>query len=104
MALGGLSVALLRPRISLCGPLLSVGRTSLFVYWVHLEIAFGLLAKPIAHRLALPAWALGFFVLCAAMAALSVPWQNARRRFAERAIPRARIEEGSAKPATFTSA
>jgi hypothetical protein len=37
------------------------------------------------------------------MAALSVPWQNARRRFATRAIPRARIDEASAKPATFTS-
>jgi uncharacterized membrane protein len=104
LALGGLSIALVRPRVALRGPLLSLGRTSLFVYWVHLEIAFGLLAKPIAHRLALPAWALGFVALCAAMAALSVPWQNARRRFAERAIPRARIEEGSAKPATFTSA
>jgi hypothetical protein len=73
------------------------------VYWVHLEIAFGLVAKPIAHRLSLPAWALGFVALCALMAALSVPWQNARRRFATRAIPRARIDEASAKPATFTS-
>lgn len=104
LALGGLSTALVRPGAPLRGPLLSLGRTSLFVYWVHLEIAFGLLAKPIAHRLALPAWALGFVALCAAMAALAVPWQNARRRFVERAFPRASIEEGSAKPATFTSA
>lgn len=103
LALGGLSIALVRPRVPLRGPLLSLGRTSLFVYWVHLEFAFGLVAKPIAHRLALPAWALGFVALCALMAALSVPWQNARQRFSTRAIPRARIDEASAKPANFSS-
>jgi uncharacterized membrane protein len=103
LALGGLACALVRPHAVVRGPLLSLGRTSLFVYWVHLEIAFGLVAKPIAHRLALPAWALGFVVLSAAMSALSVLWLSARQRFAAR-MPIARIDEANAKPATFTSA
>lgn len=38
-------------------PLVLLGQTSLFVYWVHVEIVYGYLTKAIYHRL--PLWASG---------------------------------------------
>jgi uncharacterized membrane protein len=34
--------------------LATLGRSSLFVYWIHVEMVYGLLARPIRHQLALP--------------------------------------------------
>jgi uncharacterized membrane protein len=42
-------------------PLVLFGQTSLFVYWVHVEIVYGYLTKPIYHRL--PLWAAGIGVV-----------------------------------------
>jgi hypothetical protein len=53
-------------------PLLQFGHTSLFVYWVHVELAYGVLASPVRGRLPL-AWSyVGFLVFTAAMLAASV--------------------------------
>ncbi len=44
-------------------PLLQFGHTSLFVYWIHVELAYGVLASPLKGNLPLPwAWVafLGF--------------------------------------------
>lgn len=38
------------------------GRSSLFVYWIHVEMVYGLLASPIRHQLALPVVALAYAV------------------------------------------
>ncbi|MDQ3069416.1 MAG: acyltransferase [Acidobacteriota bacterium] len=46
-------------------PLVLLGQTSLFVYWVHVEIVYGYLTKPIYHLL--PLWA-----SCAGVLALTV--------------------------------
>ena len=61
-----------------------LGTTSLFVYWVHLELVYGKLARPLLGRLTLPTTFAGFAVLTAAMLALSVgktrftAWRAAR--------------------------
>jgi uncharacterized membrane protein len=52
-----------------------LGRTSLLVYWVHVEIVYGFGTKPIHKQLSLPVTTLAFFVLTAAMLALSV-WKT----------------------------
>ena len=71
LVLGGLAVGLSRPRVPLRSALLTLGRASLFVYWVHLEFAFGILAKPIAHRLPLLTWPLDLALLIVSMTALA---------------------------------
>lgn len=44
------------------GPLLVFGRTSLFVYWVHVELAYGAFSYPIRGALTLP-WAVAAYLL-----------------------------------------
>jgi hypothetical protein len=60
-------------------PLVVFGQTSLFVYWVHVELAYGVFSFPIRHTLTLP-WSLvayvvfaGFMLLCA------VAWRGRAR-------------------------
>jgi uncharacterized membrane protein len=45
-------------------PLLQFGRTSLFVYWIHVELAYGVLASPLKRNLPLP-WAWVAFLVFA---------------------------------------
>jgi uncharacterized membrane protein len=41
-------------------PLVDFGRSSLFVYWVHVELVYGLLSRPISRTLSLPSALAGF--------------------------------------------
>lgn len=67
-ALLGLALALARPAARvIAAPVLALGRTSLLVYWVHLEFAFGAASRPLARKLDFNAWAIGTLVLTAAM-------------------------------------
>jgi hypothetical protein len=45
--------------------MVTFGRSSLFVYWIHVEMVYGMIAQPIKH--ALPLWLdqLGWAALCA---------------------------------------
>ena len=51
-------------------PLQQLGRTSLFVYWIHIEMIYGLAVRPLHHSLSFPAAALSippfaaFMLLC----------------------------------------
>jgi uncharacterized membrane protein len=56
-------------------PFVLLGQTSLFVYWVHVELVYGYLTKPISHRLPLWASALGVIPLTVVMYYLA---KNAR--------------------------
>lgn len=40
-----------RPRQFACGPLLQLGRSSLFVYWIHVPLVYGWVSWPLHHRL-----------------------------------------------------
>jgi uncharacterized membrane protein len=61
------------------GPLLLFGRTSLFVYWVHVEIAFGFISYPLHSRLRLP-WAIAGFVLVTVIMYLAALWWSGRAK------------------------
>lgn len=65
--------------------ILSLGRHSLIVYVVHLEIAFGLPCSPIRETLDFGGWAVGVVLLLAAMIALAF-WLD--RRAARAALAR----------------
>ncbi|HET9264047.1 MAG TPA: heparan-alpha-glucosaminide N-acetyltransferase domain-containing protein [Vicinamibacterales bacterium] len=45
-------------------PVQQLGRTSLFIYWIHVEMVYGLVSRPLHHALALPrvGGAYGLFV------------------------------------------
>lgn len=52
----------LRPTAAHFSPMLVFGHTSLFVYWIHVEMVYGQLTRPLARKLPLP-WALVAFVV-----------------------------------------
>jgi hypothetical protein len=57
-------------------PFLVFGRTSLFVYWVHVELAYGVFSYPIRHALPV-GWAfLAFVLFTAAMYGLARLWER----------------------------
>jgi uncharacterized membrane protein len=54
------------PRNPAWSPMLEFGRSSLFVYWIHVEIAYGIFTYPLHRRL--PVWgSLAAFVAFSAM-------------------------------------
>jgi uncharacterized membrane protein len=53
-------------------PLRQLGRTSLLIYWVHVDICYGFGTRPLQKQLSLPQAALAFLVLCLLMWGLSV--------------------------------
>jgi uncharacterized membrane protein len=104
LVLGGLAIGLSRPRVPLRNGLLTLGRASLFVYWVHLEFAFGILAKPIAHSLALRAWPLALALLIVVMTALASFWSRVRNRLFQAATRIGGADTAVTDPATLTHA
>lgn len=62
------------------GPLLLFGRTSLFVYWVHIEIAFGFLSYPLHNRLPLSLAIAGFVAVTIAMYFAARWWAGRAKR------------------------
>ena len=61
-----------RPRAAGFSPLLQMGRTSLFIYWIHIELIYGLMVRPLHKSLTLgQAW-LGVVIFALAMLAVSL--------------------------------
>jgi uncharacterized membrane protein len=60
-------------------PLVLLGRTSLFVYWVHVELAYGALSYPLHHALSLPQSLTGYAVLTVLMYFLASLWLHRDR-------------------------
>ena len=50
------------------------GRTSLFVYWVHVELAYGVFSTPLHGALSLPAALTAYTLFTAFMLGLAVAW------------------------------
>lgn len=76
------------PWAHLPSPLRQLGRTSLLVYWVHIEIVYGgILAGGLRHRLSVPEASLGLLLLTLAMLALSLAWTKRRPQPGGRALP-----------------
>jgi uncharacterized membrane protein len=57
-------VAYLATRVWEGGPLLEFGRASLFVYWIHVEMAYGVLSLPIHRRLSFEGALAALAVFC----------------------------------------
>ena len=53
-------------------PMRQLGVTSLFIYWIHVEMAYGGLSKPIRGQLSLPVAIVAFLIFLVAMIGLSV--------------------------------
>ncbi|MEP6782822.1 MAG: heparan-alpha-glucosaminide N-acetyltransferase domain-containing protein [Acidobacteriota bacterium] len=53
----------------------TLGRSSLFVYWIHVEMAYGGLSRPLKHALPLEISLLGWVALCALLYAI-VRWKD----------------------------
>jgi len=54
------------PRNPAWSPMLEFGRSSLFVYWIHVEIAYGIFTYPLHHRLPV-AWSFVAFAVFSAL-------------------------------------
>ena len=53
-------------------PILQLGRTSLFIYWIHVEMVYGLVSRPIHRQLTLAESAVAFVLFSAFMLLCSV--------------------------------
>ena len=59
-------------------PLVLFGRTSLFVYWIHVELAYGMLSYPLHKALPLP-WAMVGLVAMFGLMYLAARWWSGRQ-------------------------
>jgi uncharacterized membrane protein len=65
-----------RPTSDHWSPLILLGRSSLFVYWVHVAIAYGAFSAPIHRALSLPAAIAAFILLTLLMIVLTIWWNK----------------------------
>jgi uncharacterized membrane protein len=65
-------------------PMRQLGVTSLFVYWIHVELAYGGFSRPIKHQLSLPVAFATFLVFLTAMLLLSLLKTAIAQRFSGR--------------------
>ncbi len=77
LALGLAWLWMQRPSAARWSPLLVFGRTSLFVYWVHVEIAYGVFTYPIQRSLPLQ-WSIPAFVVFTGLMLLAAIWWERR--------------------------
>jgi fucose 4-O-acetylase-like acetyltransferase len=65
-----------------------LGRTSLLIYWVHVEICYGFATRPLQKRLTFTEAAVAYLLLCLAMYGLSLwktrHWPALRDRLSQR--------------------
>jgi uncharacterized membrane protein len=72
-------------------PMRQLGRTSLLVYWIHVDLCYGLVSARLHHRLSMTWTTVGFLLMTAAMLLVSVLktkyWRGWRRPRAAPAVP-----------------
>jgi uncharacterized membrane protein len=56
-----------RPTAHHFSPLLQVGRTSLFIYWIHVELVYGFISTPLHKNLTLPQACVAFLLFAGLM-------------------------------------
>jgi uncharacterized membrane protein len=76
IALAAAWLWLQRPSSRRWSPLVVFGRTSLFVYWVHVGLAYGAFSAPLHRALSLAGSMVAFFALTLLMLGLAVWWQK----------------------------
>ena len=65
-------------------PLQQLGRTSLFIYWIHVEMIYGLAVRPLHKSMSLPAAWFAVFAFAAFMLVCSVAKERIARRLKAR--------------------
>ena len=85
----------LRPRAERTfSPLQQLGRTSLFIYWIHIELIYGLIVKPLHKSLTLgQAW-IGVLVFTLLMLMASLLKERVAAAWKARARPRWKMVDG----------
>jgi uncharacterized membrane protein len=85
VAVGGAYAWSLRPRsISRWSPLEQLGRTSLFIYWIHIELIYGLMVRPLHKSMMLgEAW-IGVVVFSLLMVIVSLVKERVASRISGR--------------------
>jgi uncharacterized membrane protein len=68
-------------------PLRQLGQTSLLIYWVHVDICYGLISHPLHQHLSMATTTVAFALLVLAMLGLSLLRTRYKRRRAARAKP-----------------
>jgi uncharacterized membrane protein len=68
------------PRWTVPGPLVTMGVGSLFVYWVHVELVYGVAGRAFRHRLSLEGCTIAWLALSLVMYALLLSWNASRPR------------------------
>jgi uncharacterized membrane protein len=86
-----------RARITLA-PLEKLGRSSLFVYWIHVELVYGYAAWPIRHRLPLWQAAAAYAVFCALMYGAVLARDSLVDRWRARGATRPSSQAGNEAP------
>lgn len=76
-------------------PLIQLGRTSLFIYWIHVEMIYGLVSRPIHHSLSLTQALLAYVLFAVFMLGCSI----AKERVVQ-AYGRVRARPATASPAS----
>ena len=67
-------------------PLAQLGRTSLFIYWIHVEMVYGLISLPLHHALSLPAALAAYVAFCGFMLVCSLLKDAVAERYRARAV------------------
>jgi uncharacterized membrane protein len=60
------------PRVAAWSPMLEFGRSSLFVYWIHVELAYGIFSYPLHRRLTVEGSLIAYTLFSALMFGASV--------------------------------
>jgi fucose 4-O-acetylase-like acetyltransferase len=67
-------------------PLVQLGRTSLFIYWIHVEMVYGLISLPLHRALSVPAVFAAYIAFCGFMLLCSLLKDAAVERYRARAF------------------
>ena len=67
-------------------PLSQLGRTSLFIYWIHVELLYGLISRPWHRGLTFAQAGMAYLIFCALMLACSIGKERLAARFARPAV------------------
>jgi uncharacterized membrane protein len=57
-------------------PMAVFGQTSLFVYWIHVEIVYGFPTYPLRHELSIAGWLIAYAVFTLIMLGAAILWQH----------------------------
>jgi uncharacterized membrane protein len=68
-----------RPGAARWSPMMVFGRTSLFVYWIHVEMVYGFFTYPLRGELSIPEVIVAYAVFASAILGLAILWSKRRK-------------------------